>query len=309
MTVVVIVNPVSGRHGGGPSRVSALVDRAAAVLASLGVTATIRLTEGAGHATEIAAAALEAGVDRVVAWGGDGTVNEVAAALAFTPAALAIVPAGSGNGLARELQVPLDPMDALRAAVEGEPRAIDVGELAGRRFLNVAGIGVDARVARAFEARRRGRHGLRDYVLVSLRELRAYAPSPCTVTVDGEALRAKPLLIAIANSAQYGNGARIAPQARPDDGELDLVVVEATSPWRDIWRARRLFTGTMARDRHVRVRRGTVVRVEGPGDMAAHVDGQPFTLGPRAEATVHPAALRVIAPRGASPAAASHSRR
>lgn len=296
MNVLVIVNPVSGRHGGDATRLARLVSRAVTTLASLGVQATVRQTERPGHATELAAAAVTAGVDRVLAWGGDGTINEVAAALAFSPTALAIVPAGSGNGLARELRVPLEPMRAIRAAVTGVVRDIDVGAIGGRRFLNVAGIGLDARVAYVFNAERRGRHGLLDYARISLRALREYEPSPCTLTVDGDVLDARPLLIAIANSAQYGNGARIAPLASIDDGLLDVVIVEATSPWQDLLRARRLFTGTMARDARTVVRRGRVVRFEAAGETYAHVDGQPFVLRDCAEATVHARALRVVTP-------------
>ena len=296
MNVLVILNPVCGRHGADASRLASLSARATTMLASLGVQATLRTTERQGHATELAAAAAAAGVDRVLAWGGDGTINEVAVALAFSPTALAIVPAGSGNGLARELRVPLDPMRAIRAAVTGVVREIDVGEIDGRRFLNVAGIGVDGRVAQVFNAERTGRHGLLDYARISMRVLREHVPSPCTLTVDGEVLRARPLLIAIANSAQYGNGARIAPLAAIDDGLLDVVVVEATSPWHDLLRARRLFTGTMARDPRTTVRRGRVIRFEAAGETFAHVDGQPFVLRDRAEATVHARALRVVVP-------------
>jgi YegS/Rv2252/BmrU family lipid kinase len=296
MNVLVVVNPVSGSHGGDPTRLASLTGRALTTLASLGVRATLRPTERPGHATELAAAAAASGVDRVLAWGGDGTINEVATALAFGPTALAIVPAGSGNGLARELRVPLDPMRAIRTAVSGVVREIDVGELSGRSFLNVAGIGVDGRIARVFNAERSGRHGLLDYARIALRAFREYAPSSCTLTVDGEVLRAQPLLIAIANSAQYGNGARIAPLAVIDDGWLDVVVVDATSPWRDLLRARRLFTGTMARDARTIVRRGRVVRFEAAGETCAHVDGQPFVLRDRAEATVHARALRVVVP-------------
>ena len=219
-----------------------------------------------------------------------------------------MVPAGSGNGLARELRVPPDWRGALRVVRAGKTRTIDLGRVAGddattRLFVNVAGVGFDAHVARAFEEERRGRSGrlgLRDYARLTVRELRRYTPAACRVVRTNPdttaAVSCRPLLIAVANSAQYGNGARIAPHARPDDGVLDLVVVEATSPWRDLWRARRLFTGTMARDRGATLLRATKLRVEGDEELPAHVDGQPFAAGRRLDVEVWPRALRVLVP-------------
>ena len=184
------------------------------------------MTERPGHARELAAAALARGVSTVLAWGGDGTVNEVASALAFRDAALAIIPSGSGNGLARELGIPLEPAGAFAVAFEGRELVIDAGELDGHLFFNIAGIGLDARVAHGFSA-----GGLRPARLctvleIAARELFTYNPEVHTIVTDGGSLRERALLIAIANARQYGNGALIAPWARVDDGQLDVVVIE-----------------------------------------------------------------------------------
>jgi YegS/Rv2252/BmrU family lipid kinase len=296
MRAILIVNPVSGRHGANTARVAASITEAVRTLAALGVDVQVRLTERPGHATELAARAVEEGADRVFAWGGDGTINEVAVALKGTGVALGIVPAGSGNGLARELRVPLDAARALRVAATGPVRPVDVGDIDGHPFLNVAGAGFDARVALAFNTERKGRLGLRSYVRITIRELRRFVAEPCRVIVGNEVIETRPLLIALANSAQYGNGARIAPDARIDDGLLDVVVVEATSPLRDLLRARRLFTGSLAKDPRTTVRRGACVRIESDGPRAAHVDGQPFQIGRDAVATVHALALHVVVP-------------
>jgi diacylglycerol kinase family enzyme len=108
------------------------------------------VTERPGHAHQLARAALARGISTIVAWGGDGTMNEIASALAYTDAALALVPSGSGNGLARELGVPFDASAALDIAFNGRLRTIDAGEIEERLFFNVAGIGLDARVAHRF---------------------------------------------------------------------------------------------------------------------------------------------------------------
>jgi diacylglycerol kinase family enzyme len=134
------------------------------------------------------------------------------------------------------------------------------------------------------------------YARITVRELRRYEARPCRVIAGDEVIDGRPLLVAIANSAQYGNGARVAPGARLDDGLLDVVVVEAKSFVRDMLRARRLFTGTLARDPWTTVRRAANVRLESEGPRAAHVDGQPFQIAREATATVRALALRVVVP-------------
>jgi YegS/Rv2252/BmrU family lipid kinase len=295
MRAELIVNPVSGRLGGQRRRTAAAMALAARTSAALGADVPIRLTTRPGHATEFAAQAVRDGIDRLIVWGGDGTINEVAAALSGTGVALAIVPSGSGNGLARELRVSLEPSRALRLALTGRARAVDVADLDGRAFLNVAGTGFDACVAHAFDVARKGRLGLVTYARITIRELRRYVPQPCRVVVGGEVIDRRPLLIALANSAQYGNGARIAPRAIMDDGQLDVVVIEAVSPVRDVLRARRLFTGTIERDPGATLRRAAVVRLESDAPRLAHVDGQPLQIGRVALATVRPRALMVVA--------------
>ncbi len=148
--VVVIINPISGT-GGRPDVARHRVALAAALVQRHGLDARVVVTEAAGHATASSPRTrCRRGAATVAAWGGDGTVNEVASALAFTGVSLAIVPSGSGNGLARELGIPLEAARAFAVAFGGTDRVIDCGELDGRLFFNVAGIGLDARVAHAF---------------------------------------------------------------------------------------------------------------------------------------------------------------
>src|SRR5690606_22410889 len=116
-------------------------DLALGRLRASGVESVVHATAYPGHGREIAAAAVRDGVDVVVAWGGDGTVNEVAGALVHTPTALGIIPSGSGNGLARLLRMPADPASAIARIARGTTRAIDAGVIADRLFVNVAGVG------------------------------------------------------------------------------------------------------------------------------------------------------------------------
>jgi len=255
--------------------------------------AEVFVTERPGHARELAEAAIRRGVDRCIAWGGDGTVNEVASALVHTGAALGIVPGGSGNGLARDLGIPVDPVAAFEVAVTGDVRTIDAGEVDGHLFVNVAGFGLDARVARAFGAG--GRRGLARYVQLTARELLAYRPSEYAVTVDGRTEHVRPLVVAVANSRQYGNGALIAPRARLDDGRLDVVAVRHRSLWRVLVEARRLFDGSLGEAPGVSMRAGTTIDVSSPEPLVYHVDGEAHTCGSRVQIGVRPAALLVIA--------------
>lgn len=163
---LVVINPISGAGRADPGGAGE-VDLARGTLGRAGYDTAVVVTQGPGHATEAARGAVTRGVDLVVAWGGDGTMNEVARALAFGSTALALVPAGSGNGLARDLGVPLDPGRALAVAASGRRRRIDVGDVNGEYFFNVAGVGLDARIARAF-AERSGRRGRWRYARVGV---------------------------------------------------------------------------------------------------------------------------------------------
>jgi YegS/Rv2252/BmrU family lipid kinase len=250
------------------------------------------VTECAGHGRVWAREALQSGTDLVIAWGGDGTVNEVASMLVGTTVPLGIVAGGSGNGLARELGIPTDPARALAIAFARQTRSIDVGTLAGRHFINVAGFGFDARVAQRFNAGEHAR-GLMRYVRLTLLERFSYEPQRYRIRWDEGAFDGGALIVACANSRQYGNGASIAPMARFDDGWLDLVIVEPVSPWRDIWRARRLFTRTLLQDGHARSARVRRVTLDADAPVPCHVDGEPFTADPPIDIRIQPGALLV----------------
>lgn len=292
MRVAVILNPISGARGR-PGSVEDCVRLATGLLGAEGVDAEVHVTAYRRHGFELARAAVGRGASLVFAWGGDGTVNDVGAALAFGTVPLAVIPAGSGNGLARELRLPRKPAAAIRVGLHGTDRVIDVGELGARLFFDVAGLGLDACVAARFNARARGRRGVVPYLGLAARELLAYRPREYRLVVDGETLRCRALLVACANSRQYGGGAVVASRARVDDGALDLVVVGEQSPLRGLWEARRLFTGTLERAPGVVTRRFTRMEIAGEGPLLFHVDGEPVEGGERLTARVHPGALRI----------------
>lgn len=291
MSLVIIINPVSG---GGGDRGRDKQTLAAAALRRLGVDGRVLVSERRGHARDLAAAAVERGARVVASWGGDGTMNEVASAVVGTPAALALVPSGSGNGLARSLGIPRDVDRAIALARDAVPRLIDGGQCDGQWFFNLAGVGLDAHVAAAFDRMGTRRRGLTTYVRVTAHDALTYAPR--VYRVDGTPTRAPALLITVANGGQFGNGAWIAPDARPDDGVLDLVVVEERSRLATLAALPRLFTRSIGRARGVTLRQVTRVVIEDDAPIAYHLDGEPRRGGARLDLQVRPSVLRICAP-------------
>ena len=290
MSIAIIINPISG--GASPDQARARAELASTVAEAHGEQADVFVTERGGHARELARAAVANGARLVIAWGGDGTLNEVASALAFQPVPLGLVPAGSGNGFARELQIDRRPERAIADAIHAQPRAIDIGEIDGRLFVNVAGFGFDAYVAAEF-AKRGHRRGLTGYVAIVARALRSYVPPTFTITTGGNCQVSKAILVTVANSAQFGNGARIAPRALLDDGRLDLVIVEERARWRTICHIPRLFDGTVERIPGCSICHITEATIESDRPLVFHVDGEPAQGGTRLQVRIHPAALRV----------------
>lgn len=293
MRIGIVINPVAG-----PAfrrvKVERQVEMARRVCAAEAVDCEIVVTTSRGQGRSAAADFVREQCTVIVAWGGDGTVNEVASAVAFHAPAFAIVPSGSGNGLARELGISQRPERALLTAIHGSERTIDVGELDGRFFVNLAGVGFDASVAYTF-SQLAGR-GLVGYINATFREFLTYRPDTYTVTTETMTIRRTALLIELANGRQFGNGALIAPNARLDDGRLDLVVVGRYSPLRALWNARRLFGGTIDQAPDVESRTAETITISAARPMRYHIDGEAGHGGQLLKATVHPHALRIRVP-------------
>ncbi len=292
LSIVAIINPISGA-GADPTMAQRRIDVVRDEARRRNLSAEIHLTERAGHARDLAAASAASDVDLVIVWGGDGTVNEAGGALIGTNTALALVPAGSGNGLAAALGTPREPHAALAMAFDGATRTIDAGLLANHPFFNIAGIGFDAHVARLFNERGAGRRGGWPYIVIGIREGCRYAGAEYSIDLDGDRRRVRALLIAFANGREYGIGARIAPLAELDDGLLDAMIVEQRPALLRFWDARHLARGTAHRAPSVFMKRITRAVIEADGPMEFHVDGEPGIHQDRIEVRILPAALKV----------------
>jgi len=301
--VFIIINPVSGpaRRGRSAERVE-IARRACERLA---VESEVRLTERGGHAHELALeAAAAADVDLVIAWGGDGTINEVGRALVHrTPSggdvagapsgpALGIIPGGSGNGLARELRIPFDPAQAIERAINAKVRQIDAAELGNRLFFNIAGVGLDAHVA-ALVATRVNHRGLLPYATAVIGDLVRFRPTEYWIEADGRAIHAAALFVAIANSKQYGFGAHIAPRAALDDGLVDIVIVEDRRLAGNLARVPSLFSRQVDRRTGIHTVRARAATIRSREPMLFHVDGEAVQGSDVLVARVHPGGLRL----------------
>ena len=237
-------------------------------------------------------------VDVVFAVGGDGTVHETAKALIGRRPALGILPIGSGNGFARHIGLPLDPAAALASGRTGRIATIDTAIANAHPFLGVMGIGFDAVVADRFAASTV--RGLETYVREGLRAFADFKPAPYEITANGETTNVNALVIAIANSGQYGNNARIAPLASLQDGLLDVIVIGDATVIDAAFLLKRLFQGTIHEAKGVTSTQTAAVTIRRASAGPAHLDGEPLILPDTLDVRVVPQSLRVLVPEGAT---------
>lgn len=282
MRAALLVGPTAGRGRGAAE---------AAAFAEV-VPEAVRL-DGSSREDALARAraAVAAGLDVLVAVGGDGTAHLALQAVARTRTALAVVPTGTGNDLATCLGVPTTGAAAAAAAVTGDVTAVDAVRVGSGWFACILGTGFDAAVNERAN-RMRWPRGRRRYDVATLLELRTFRPRPVTLTVDGQRLDRRVMLVALGNASSYGGGLRICPDADLRDGLLDVVVVGPLARRRLVALFPRLFKGTHVTDPSVEVLRGAEVVLEGEG-LAVYADGEPFGHLPLT-ARVVPGALRVV---------------
>ncbi len=240
--------------------------------------------------------ALADGVQVVLVAGGDGTVNSVGRELIGSDAILGVIPAGSGNGFARHFNIPLDPKRAVEALAGGAVRRIDVGTVDGVPFLVTCSMAWDASIANAFQ--RSPVRGVIPYIFAGFQGLLDYEPQIIRVELDGERQErfVHPLVLTVANLTQYGGGARIAPHAREDDGQLELVVALRQDALKLAVNLGRLFDGTVNRLPEVITRQFRRLVVEREYPAAIQIDGEVAEAGARVVVEVHPKVLNVLVP-------------
>jgi YegS/Rv2252/BmrU family lipid kinase len=290
-----IYNPRSGSNTRNPG----VIERTRRFIAenAARLDAALVSTTHPRHATTLARDAVAAGCALVVAIGGDGTLNEVAAGLLHTPATLGLIPCGSGNGLGRHLGIPGPGEPAFHTLLHGTPRLIDTGLVnATHPFFNVMGLGFDAEISRRFHAL--ARRGLPAYLrLIAAAWLRYRRPALAIIEPPAARIATRAFILAIANSEQYGNNGCIAPGALLDDGLLDLTLIRRAHPLNALPLALRLLTGKLRPSRNIRRVRAAHFVIERAAPGLIHTDGEPHELPARLEVRVVPRSLRILAPQ------------
>lgn len=286
---MLIINPKSGTRSkrGVEEYVKTRLDK-------MGYDIDVRVTGGAGDATEFAKEGVTGNYDLVIAAGGDGTVNETAQGLKGSDTPLAILPFGSGNGLARTLNIPGDLKFALDVIESGKVAVCDSGMVNGIDFFCTFGIGFDALVSEKFaQEKHRGRA---TYIKNTIREYLNYAPQHYALSIDGEVIVEEAFLIAVCNASQYGNNAYIAPGARLDDGLLDIIVIHSGSLLKNALMGVNLFSGQLDKNTLIQSFRTPSAVISRLSEGPVHLDGEPMIMGKKLAVKCHPACLKVIIP-------------
>jgi diacylglycerol kinase (ATP) len=234
------------------------------------------------------------GIDVVIAAGGDGTVHETAKRLIGRTPALGILPIGSGNGFARHIGLPIDPAASLNSCRAGRIVAIDTATVNGEPFIGVMGVGFDAVVAHRFATS--SVRGLETYIREGLQAFSTFTAEEYEVTAGDQSIRRQATVVAVANSGQYGNNARVAPLASLRDGLLDVVIVHQTSLLDAPLLLARLFSGSFHRSASVTTIQAAELTIRREAAGPAHLDGEPITLPAELHVRVKPMSLRLLVP-------------
>lgn len=234
------------------------------------------------------------GFDVVFAVGGDGTVHEVAKRLIGRKLALAIIPTGSGNGLARHLGFPTDPRKTVAACRGARIESIDTVDVNGMPFIGTMGLGYDALIAERFASSHV--RGFRSYLRIGTRAFFDYQPGEYEIVIDGQPFQRRAFVIAVCNSSQYGNNATMAPRASVMDGLLDIVVVDPVSFLGAVALLPRLLNRTIEKSSKVKIVRGTQIDIRRADAGPAHLDGEPVMLPRELQVRIRPRSLNVLVP-------------
>jgi YegS/Rv2252/BmrU family lipid kinase len=289
MRLSLIVNPVAGGGRAGRS-----LPAVGAELRRLGLEHRVQATLSLEHARALTREAVAAG-EIAVAFGGDGLIGAVAGALRGGDGLLGVLPGGRGNDFARSLSIPTDPVAACAVLSTGDTRRLDLGAVGGRTFIGIASCGFDSVANRIANDTKLVRGNL-VYAYGALRALAGWRPASFTVTVDdGEPRSLLGYTVAVANSGLYGGGMRLAPDARLDDGRLELVTISDLPRVRFLALLPSVFKGEHVRRPEVQIVRARRVRISCSRPFTMYADGDPIAELP-AEVEVLPGAVRTIVP-------------
>ena len=287
--ILFIINPISGI--GKQTKVESVI------LQKLDFTIfeySIKYTEYPHHAAIIAKEAAANGVDIVVAVGGDGSINDVATGILNSNTTMAVIPAGSGNGLARYFKIPLNISKAIEIINSCNITEIDTATINGKPFVSIAGIGFDALVAKKFANVKR--RGFWSYFRISISEFLKYKAVEYTISINNKQIKRSSLLISFANSNQFGFNASISPKASVTDGYIDLCIVNKVPPAKAALIAPKLFLKNIDKSKHVEIYKVKEATVSCEIPENSHIDGDVNEKIKEAVIKIYPKSLKIIIP-------------
>ena len=285
--IVFIMNPISGTSDKKdiPYLIEELLDKEQ-------FDYSIRETEYAGHAYEIAKESKEQGIDIVVAVGGDGTVNEVGRALVHSNTALGIIPTGSGNGLARHLLIPMKIKGAIQVLNDCEITDLDYGIINEHPFFCTCGVGFDAFISEKFAEA--GKRGPITYLENILKEGLKYKPETYEIEAENGTIKKKAFLISCANASQYGNNAYIAPQASMSDGMIDVIIMEPFDALEASQISIEMFNKTLDKNNKIKTFRSKEIKIYRKAPGVIHYDGDPVETGKEIVVTLKEKGIKIL---------------
>ena len=281
-----IINPISGVGSKGdiPNLIKDHLDQSI-------FEYDIAFTEYRKHAKKIATESVNENYDIVCAVGGDGSVHEVGTALIGSETKLAILPAGSGNGLARHLNIPLNLKDAILCINKNQAIKMDTVLVNDKSFLGIGGYGFDAVIAKKFDTHHK--RGLRGYAYLIIREFFRYNPINVSIDLDGKVKSLPVVLCTVANASQFGNGFTVSPKSDVTDGKIELCLLKPFSIWSAPSIAYRFFrkSGDKSRFAEIIPFKKAKIRLS---KKIAHYDGEPFDVKDELNISVVPKSLNIL---------------
>ncbi len=289
--ILFIINPISGVNKIQKDKIEKLIDEN---LDKYKFDYEFKYTEKPNHATEISKQAVKNGFEIIVAIGGDGSINEVAKGIIGTETAMAIIPKGSGNGLAHHLNIPLNIKQAIKVINKEKIEKIDTVNINDDLFVSIAGVGFDALVAKKFEEYKK--RGFKSYFKIILKEYLSYKPEQYKLIIDGKELITKALFISFANSSQFGYNACIAPNAKINDGLIDVCIIKKIPIAKAFILSNLLFLKKIDKSKYVKIIKAKQVKIFRNENNFINLDGEKIKLSKDLDIKISPSSLNLIVP-------------
>ncbi len=286
--IAFIINPISGK--GKHKNILELIDR---YLDAKKFDFQILKSEYAGHMGSLAIESIAKGFEIIIVIGGDGSINEVFPNLLRSDIIFGIIPTGSGNGLARFLDIPLKPKKAIQLINQLPVQKIDTAEINGHPFISVAGVGFDAHVADIFSGNKK--RGFRSYMKIIFKTYFSYKEKKYVINSNGDEIKeVQAMMICFANSNQFGNNVIISPKAKMNDGLIDICVVNKLPFWKIPFSMFLVFTSRVEKSNYYRRYQAKSFRLKSDKKQVVNIDGEPIRMDAEIELNIIPSSINII---------------